>query len=297
MVISNSLTCKVFQLSYNDNMTPTRRMIKRGVIILVYLAIIAALTAALYWLFRPKPTCNDGKRNQGEENVDCGGPCPKCEGMPQIEAIEIQEKGIILARPNKYDVLVKVRNPNSLFGAARFEYTFDFLDEGGAIIASQEGSSFILPAETKYIFAFNVILDREPKELNFRIKSVVWQKFFDYEEPDISVYQKEFSFVSSGSGFAQLKAKIRNQSQYDFRRITTRVVLRDAAGNPVAINETNSNDVTANEEREIILNWSDPFPRDIDIQRIEVDSEVNIFDDENFMRKHGSSEQYQSYEP
>ncbi len=24
------------------------------------------------------PTCTDGRRNQGEEDVDCGGPCPRC---------------------------------------------------------------------------------------------------------------------------------------------------------------------------------------------------------------------------
>ena len=27
------------------------------------------------------PSCSDGIQNQGEEGVDCGGPCPKCEQM------------------------------------------------------------------------------------------------------------------------------------------------------------------------------------------------------------------------
>ena len=26
----------------------------------------------------PAPTCDDGVKNQGEERIDCGGPCPAC---------------------------------------------------------------------------------------------------------------------------------------------------------------------------------------------------------------------------
>jgi len=297
MVILNRLTCKVLQVRYNKDMTPAKRIIKRAIIILVYIVIIFAVWTALYYLFRAKPTCNDGKKNQGEENIDCGGPCQKCREIPEIEAIITQEKEIVQAGQNRYDALVKIQNPNSLFGVASLEYTFDFLDGAGKIVSSQEGSSFILPAEAKYIFAFNAVSDQKPESLNFRIKSLQWQKFLDYEEPDIPVSQKEFSFVSSGSGFAQLKAKIRNQSKYDFRQITTRVVLRDMAGTPVAINETNNNNVTANEEREIIFNWNEPFSKDIDVQKIEVDPEVNVFSDDNFMKKYGSPEQYRSYGP
>jgi len=31
------------------------------------------------------PSCDDGKQNQGEEGIDCGGPCPPCEEPPQQE--------------------------------------------------------------------------------------------------------------------------------------------------------------------------------------------------------------------
>ena len=34
-----------------------------------------------------EPTCNDGFQNQGEEGIDCGGPCPPCES-PTLEKPE-----------------------------------------------------------------------------------------------------------------------------------------------------------------------------------------------------------------
>jgi len=32
----------------------------------------------------PVPTCRDNKQNQGEEGVDCGGPCPACAALEKV---------------------------------------------------------------------------------------------------------------------------------------------------------------------------------------------------------------------
>jgi hypothetical protein len=279
-------------------MNPAQRIFKQLIIIAVYILIIAALVAIFYYAFRVKPTCNDGIKNQGEGGIDCGGPCSKkCENIPDIEHVKVLEKYLIPSSQNQYDALVQINNPNSLFGIASYEYAFDFMDNAGNIITTKEGKSFLLPAQTKYLFAFNINLpSNSAKSFNFRIKSFSWQKFTSYEEPDIAVYQKEFNFGGGGSDFAQLKAKIQNRSKYDFRTIAIRAVVRDISGRPVAINETNINDVRANEEREIILNWSNSFSQDIDAQNIEIEPEANVFDEENFMKAYGSSDQYKSYD-
>lgn len=279
-------------------MTPSQRIIKRLIIIAIYILIIAAVVMAFYYVFRAKPTCNDGIKNQGEEEIDCGGPCEKkCESMPNIQNVEIIEKYLIPAGQSQYDALVTIHNPNSLFGIANLDYSFDFTGSAGNVITSKDGTSFLLPGETKYIFAFNVNLSpTDAKSFNFRIKSFSWQRFTSYAEPDIAVYQKEFNFISGGSGFAQLKAKIQNRSSYDFREITARAVIRDNSGRPVAVNETNSNDVRTNEEREIVFNWDNSFSQDIDPQNIEIQPEVNVFNDDNFMKVYGTAEQYKSYD-
>ncbi len=277
-------------------MTSFHRGIKRAIIVFAYLIIFSVIGTVLFFLFRTTPTCSDGKLNQGEEKIDCGGPCQKCEEIPKIENAQILEKNIILGGSNRYDALAKIKNPNPLFGIENLEYTFSFLDESGKVIAQSEGASFLLPAETKYIFVFNQDLNEKPSSLDFRIKSYKWRKFSGYEEPNIVSYQKEFSFVSGGPGFADLKLKIQNKSGYDFRKITTKAVIRDHQGYPVAINETNNNDVQVNEEREVIFHWSEPFSQDIDVQNIEVRQEANVFSEENFMKKYGSPGQYESYD-
>lgn len=276
-------------------MTEGRRIIKRLMIIVVYLAVVASIAAGLYFLLRTKPTCTDGKRNQGEEGVDCGGPCAKCEEMPKIENIQILQKALIPAGPGKYDVLVKIRNPNTLFGVARLDYSLDFLSREGLIIEKKDGSSFILPAQTKYTFEFNVALERKPESFALNVKSFQWQRFSEFEEPDIAVYGKEFNLPGGTREPARLKAKIQSRSNYDFRKITTKVILKNTTDLPIAINQTDSNDVRVNEEREIIFNWNTALPENVDLENIEIEPEVDAFSNENFMKKYGSPEQYQSY--
>jgi len=279
-------------------MTSAQRILKRSIIISVYLLIGALFVVSSYYFFRTKPTCADRIQNQGETGIDCGGPCQKCEEIPKAENLKVIEKAIIVEETGKYDALAMITNPNPQFGAERFDYSFNLLDEAGKIITKSSGTSFILPGQTKYILAFNMIpVDAKPEKLDFQINSFEWSRFSEFEEPDIAVYAKEFNLASGGEpGFAKLKAKMRNQSGFDFRKISAAAVIRNENGSPIAINETNFNDVRANEEREMNFNWNSPFPIDPMSARIEIVPEANVFENSNFMKKHGVVGQYRSYE-
>lgn len=278
-------------------MTPVKRILKRTVIIIIYLTILSLIGAGLYYILRTSPTCSDGKQNQGEAGIDCGGPCSaKCEEMPKIENVRVLEKAFLPAGEGKYDAMAKIDNPNPQFGVAQFEYSFNLLDGNGSIIGQSEGSNFILPAETKYILAFNLASSAQPESIDIKIKSLKWTKFLEYEEPLIQIYSKEFNLVNAGSNFASLKAKIKNLSGYDFRTITAKAVIRNERNVPVALNQTSANDVKVNEEREIIFNWGNSFPLGSGTPSIEIEAEANFFSDENFMKQYGSTDQYKSYD-
>lgn len=276
-------------------MTDNRRTIKRLAIIFVYLLILSSVAAGLYFLFRTPPTCTDGKRNQGEEGVDCGGPCSKCEKIPEIENIQVLTKSLVPSGRGKYDILAKIKNPNASFGVAKLDFSFDFFNADGTISKKISDSTFLLPAETKYVMAFNVELPERPKSFSFRIESFRWQRFVEFQEPDIAVFGKELDLSADEGSAVTLKAKIQNRSNFDFKKIATKAVLRNLKGLPVATNRTDNNDIRANEEREVIFNWNTALPDDIDLENIEIEPEVNVFGNENFMKRFGSSEQYQSY--
>ncbi|MFA5925700.1 MAG: hypothetical protein WC831_02095 [Parcubacteria group bacterium] len=277
-------------------MTPGKRIIKKTIISAVYVVIFSLLAVGFYSLFSANPTCSDGTKNQNEEGVDCGGSCSAvCEKIPDVENIQVIEKNILPAGDGQYDVLARISNPNTQFGIADLEYSFDLLDGAGKIVGQSEGKNFILPSQEKYILAFNLTSSSEPKDLNFKIRSFRWTKFSEYEEPLVQVYSKEFNFVSAGSNFATLKARIKNLSDYDFRNITVSTIIRNDQNVPVALNQTNVNDVKVNEEREIVFNWGRSFEISQEAPKIEINTDVDFFSDDNFMKKYGSPDQYRSY--
>jgi hypothetical protein len=277
-------------------MKAVKRIFKRAIILFVYLLIFSLLIYILFIIFGTKPTCSDGVKNQKEEGIDCGGPCSeKCEKIPEVKNIQVIEKYILATSEGQYDVLIKISNPNSQFGISDFDYTLDLMDGDGKIVGRSEGTSFILPNQTKYILAFNLASASKPNDLNFKIRSFKWTNFSEYEEPLVQVYAKEFNLVGTGSNFATLKARIKNLSDYDFRNITVKAVIRNEQDIPVALNQTNVNGVKVNEEREVVFNWASGFNIGPDAPKIEISTEVDFFNDENFMKKYGSPEQYKSY--
>jgi hypothetical protein len=61
----------------------------------------------------PEPTCEDGKQNQGEEGIDCGGPCSLCPGcyVPTgLYADEIESRRVRLNwQGTEWDSVYRVR--------------------------------------------------------------------------------------------------------------------------------------------------------------------------------------------
>ena len=116
-------------------MTPGKRVLKRTVIIIIYLVIFSLIGTGLYYIFRAKPTCSDGQQNQGEAGIDCGGSCSvQCEEMPKIENVRVLEKAVLPVGEGKYDAMAKINNPNPQLGVAEFEYSFNLLDGSGDIV-------------------------------------------------------------------------------------------------------------------------------------------------------------------
>lgn len=277
-------------------MTPVQRSIKRLLIILVYFFILCLIGYLFYLFFRKKPSCNDKIQNQGETGMDCGGPCTACEEIPQAQNLQITEKKIVSGEAGKYDLLVKIKNPNSQLGVSKFEYSFNLVDSAGKIIVQNPGSSFILPGQTKYILAFNLSPQENPDSLDFSISSFEWSKFTQFKEPDIIVNAKNFNLSGGGeTGYANLEAKLKNQSGYDFHKISAYAVIRNGSGDPIALNQTNFNDVLSGEEREMHFNWNNSFPVNPVSAKVEIVPEVDVFENSNFLKATGESGKYDGF--
>ncbi|MDO8466027.1 MAG: hypothetical protein Q7S46_12380 [Gallionella sp.] len=269
---------------------------KRLVIGVVFFGLVALLGSLVYFAFLKAPaTCFDGKQNQDEEGVDCGGGCSLvCEEQIIAQNLEVLEVTVVSAGSGRTDILGKVRNPNSEAGATSFRYTFEIRNQEGTKV-TREGVGFILPGEEKYLMALNVELTGTVTG-TLALRDIIWERFTDYRgRPAINIYQRRYSELSGGSAFSEAYGLLVNESPYDFRSIRVKVVLRDAEGRALAFNATEMRTVQASEERDFRLLWPTAFPGTV--ARVEMEAEADVYSSENFIRQYLPGGRFQEFAP
>lgn len=274
------------------------RGVKRFVIASAYFLVIVLLAVGAYYAFFKAPeTCFDGKRNQNESGIDCGGVCQAvCKENVIGTDLEIREIVFVPGNNGQYDILGKLYNPNDEIGASSFAYVAELRDSAGTVLATRSGTGYILPQENKYIFELNLVTPTVPANASLRISEIEWARFSGYQEkPSINIYQKRYGQISSGVGFGEAYGLLSNESPYDFRSIIVRVILRDGNGNPLAFNSTEMRTVRSHEERDFRLVWPSAFPGTV--EKVEMEVDADVYHSDNFMRQYLPGGKFQEFTP
>lgn len=275
-----------------------KRGMKRSVIGFIYFMSATLLITGVYFGFLKAPeTCFDGRENQNEEAIDCGGICQAvCKENVIGESLQFTEQVFVPGDNGKYDVLGKVRNPNDVEGASVFSYTATLKDSWGNVLATRQGESYILPQESKYILLVNIETTAPPVTVDFVVDDVEWERFSGYQEkPSINIYQKRYGPISSGAGFSEAYGLLSNESPYDFRAITVRVILRDASDKPLAFNMTEMRTVKSHEERDFRLVWPSAFLGTV--EKVEMEVDADVYHSDNFMHQFLPGGKFQDFTP
>ena len=154
-----------------------KRLRKQIVIAFVFLGIFSLIGGGIYLTHHSKPTCFDNKRNQGEEDVDCGGPCILCE-LKYNPPLSLADSPVLLVnQKNKVDILFQITNLSQEWGAQEFSYKVILI---GSNQEQQEfiKSGFIFPHEIRYFIVPNITVAFEPSEADIEIltETIVWNK-------------------------------------------------------------------------------------------------------------------------
>lgn len=162
-----------------------RRTFKQAVYGALFLTVLFVLFISLFIDFYPKTTCFDGIQNQGEENIDCGGPCVSCE----LKGLEIVVEPIKFFPIGDYRVnlAARIKNPSVNY-AARLNYAIHIFNRFGLRVDVAEGTTFILPAETKYLLAPAIsVTYRDISDIDFIIRKIDWQAGENLQVPEIAI--------------------------------------------------------------------------------------------------------------
>ena len=260
-----------------------KKLIIGAVYSLIFLVFLGVL---FYFFFYQAPTCTDGVQNGKEGGVDCGGTCSNvCEEKVTGQPFTIEEVAIMPGGRERYDILGKIYNPNDTEGTSSFQYTIELKNSSGAVIATRSGTSFILPQEHKTLIEVGIESRETPTEATLRVENISWERFSGYQEkPNINIYQKRYNQITSGVGFGEAFGLVSNESPFDFRSLTVKVILRDGSGKPLATNSTEMRTITSGEERDFRLVWPEAFPGAV--EQVEMEVDADYYHADNFLKQY-----------
>lgn len=148
---------------------------KRRIKQLSYLVIFILLLTSPFILYsvikKYSGTCYDNIKNQKEEDVDCGGPCPPCE---LNQKIVIYPVNYLINPDKKVDIIATIENLNQDLGLKKLRYQFLIYDDQGSLIKTIDKETILFPGEKRYLIELGSSLG----ENNFnrgKIEIKIWK--------------------------------------------------------------------------------------------------------------------------
>ena len=219
--------------------------------------VLAAAAAAAFFYYRPAPSCFDGKQNQNETGIDCGGAC-QAVCRDEILALKPLWTRVLKLGDSFYDSVTLVENPNLNLGIKKLSYVIKFLDSDNRLITERAGQTFVNPNESFAIFENQIeVGERVPARAFFELapEKPVWQRVSTADRPDLDV--EEGVFVNEPT--PSLRAKIINRSTRPVAAVDVVAILEDAEKNTIGASATRVDALPPGESRELVFTWPAPF--------------------------------------
>ena len=206
-----------------------------------------------YFFIYEAPTCTDGILNQDEQEIDCGGVCPKICHFEAIEPIILWTR-FFEVKKGIYNVVAMVENPNLGVEAFDVPYAFKIYDENNVLLAERFGKTYIPPRGMVPVFERTIITrEKQPgRSPAFEfLEQPVWLKILE-EKPVLTVFGKE---VSEKDGATKLEATIRNDTVRTIKGIKVTGVITNKDGNAIAVSQTEIRQLVKNASEVVTFTW------------------------------------------
>lgn len=214
-----------------------------------YILVLAGVMAGIYYAFvRPKPSCFDGTQNQGEEGVDCGGPCSRVCTQNIKPITLVDQVSVFRQDQSRLSFLARVNNPNLDYAARNFDYKFSLYNEGDVAIESFSGKSFIYAGEIKYILLPNVSVSKSNfSRADFSVDNPDWAPANKFSGPPQLTIQG--AQTNSSPAGLTVDGRVVSADTVTFLKITVVAIFKGQLGQFVGSSQTEVESLPPNESR------------------------------------------------
>ncbi len=225
------------------------------ILVLLGLATIPILFI-VYKISSIPPTCSDGRQNQNEVGIDCGGPCSLlCKS--EVSDLVVSWKRFFLVGSGVYNVVVYIENPNINAGVKNVGYQIKIINKDGISIYERHGATTI-PAKRAFpIVESGITLgEQTPVRIEFKFdEGSAWTKQVSKENPLVA---SNISLINATSS-PKLSANIINKDFNPYSNIEVVAILYDENGNAMGASRTFIDKIEGNQTTSLIFTWPNPF--------------------------------------
>ena len=221
--------------------------------------ILSLVVAGLFFFnLKDKPTCFDGKKNQNELNIDCGGGCQAVCKEEVSDLVTLWSR-VFRVSEGKYDAVALVENPNFSFGLRELPYTLKVYDNSNILITENRGKTFVNPSEKFLIFLSNIETGRRlPAKAFIEFGDSNWSRVRAKEassKAKFSIEEKDFK----QDPLPRLSALIINNGSSALKNISLQATLADQEGNAFAASSSFISELEAFGRKDIRFTWPEAF--------------------------------------
>ncbi|KKQ38377.1 MAG: hypothetical protein US56_C0045G0003 [Candidatus Moranbacteria bacterium GW2011_GWF2_37_7] len=254
---------------------------KQFFIAFIYLIIFSAIGGGIFFGFVYSPaSCQDGKLNQGEEEIDCGGPCVVCQ--EELLNPKIVWAKIFPVEGDLYDLAAQIENKNINHGTDNLPFVFKVYDSNNNLILEKIGRSYIMPREKKYVMEA-VSLDSIPAKIALEFGEIKWQKFKLVEDLNLSIFDQSIDLNGKNNYAAFAKGTVYNKTRFDLATVDIYIVIYDLRGNAIVANKTQKDMMKSGEGKSFEVAWPKSFASDSSRIKTDMKAHTNAFSDANFI--------------
>jgi hypothetical protein len=239
---------------------------RRLIIIAIIAVVIGGVVFGTGYLFVHKtPTCTDGKQNQKEEGIDCGGTCPYLCIVSQA-APSVRFVRTFSPLPGRTDAVAYIDNPNSKSAATGARFKIELYDDRNVVIAKGEGGVDLPAGATVPVYIPNF----------FSGSQVVARAFLTFDESSLHWFTSEYrkspiavrDVLFSEQEPPRITATLVNDDVRIVRNTHLIVTLFDAQGTAVAASQTIAPEIAGKGTAQAVFTW--PSALGVPISRIDV---------------------------
>ena len=284
-------------------MNSLQRKLKKMTIVLIVASIILVVA---YVLTRPpQDPCFDGKRNNHETGVDCGGFCAAVCGYPGkpdfVNDVVVNWVKYLENGTGRYTFVADLSNENVSWGVSTVNYTFTYYDTDGEVIGTRQGVTSVMPkgktnnGSVKYIIEDGVASNTQIGDIELTLSDFRWEEVTDDEDVDnlnenvIRISETNFGIDSKTKAYTAVGVT-KNASKYDFYKVEINVVIYGEGDEVLAAGKTNQLTMAAGDGWGFSVLWPNLKVDGGEIARADYRAETDVFDKNNFMKAYRANQ-------